>query len=89
MPESGVCDNVRMGFEQILSAGIRESLQEQRLNAVFPESVDNRFMCEDLITNTIADTKKHQQKREEDTPEFGMQLHSTATPQGVFASQHL
>src|SRR5262249_57963200 len=29
------------------------------------------------------DIKKHQRKREEDTPEFGMQLHSTATQQAV------
>jgi hypothetical protein len=51
---------IGMGLEQILRGRTRESFQEKRLNAVLPGSVDNRFMCENRITGTIGDVRKHQ-----------------------------
>jgi hypothetical protein len=68
-----------VSLEQILGSCIGEPLEEKRLNAVFPRSVDNRFMRKDGITGTIGNGKKYQRKREAKAPEFGLQLHSTAS----------
>ena len=56
--------SIGVSLEQLIRCRVRESVQEKRLNAVFPRGVDNRFVGQNGVGRAIGVTGQVQEEPE-------------------------